>query len=133
MRKPILIVDDSEDTLEMFQATLQVEGFPVMTARDGEEALALLRKHQFSLMLLDLRMPKMSGEEVLAEIERQNLAPDLPVILVSAVDHVGKLAMLPQVIDTLKKPFFYPELIYKIKNREKQEKEREPEKPGPNP
>ncbi len=119
MRKPILIVDDSEDTREMFQATLQAEGFPVMCAKDGEEALQILRKHQFSLMLLDIRMPRMSGEEVLKEIERLNLAPDLPVILVSAVDHVGKLAMLPQVIDTLKKPFFYPELIYKIKTREK--------------
>lgn len=103
----------------MFQATLQAEGFPVMCAKDGEEALQILRKHQFSLMLLDIRMPRMSGEEVLKEIERLNLAPDLPVILVSAVDHVGKLAMLPQVIDTLKKPFFYPELIYKIKTREK--------------
>lgn len=120
MRKPILIVDDSEDTLEMFQATLQVEGFPVMTAKSGEAALELLKKHQFSLMLLDIRMPGMSGEDVLREIEQRNLAPDLPVILVSAVDHVGKLAMLPQVIDTLKKPFFYPELIYKIKSREKQ-------------
>ena len=119
MRKPILIVDDSEDTREMFKAALEVEGYPVKMARDGQEALALLEKHEFSLMLLDIRMPNMSGEEVIHEMRARKLAGSLRILLVSAVDDVGDLRYLPQVIDTLKKPFFYPELLYKIKQLEK--------------
>jgi CheY-like chemotaxis protein len=115
MRNSILIVDDSEDTLELFQSTLEEQGFTVITAKDPHEALELLKKHNFSLMLLDIKMPSMTGFEMLAEMKKRELGKDTPVMLVSAVDNLGDLKIPSNVIDTLKKPFFYPELIYKIK------------------
>lgn len=116
MKNSILIVDDSEDTRELFKATLEAEGFAVMDASGGAKALELLRLHgNFSLMLLDLRMPDMSGFQVLSEMERLSLGVGMPVMLVSAVDDLPHLKTPANVIGTLKKPFFYPELIYKIK------------------
>lgn len=115
MHNSILIVDDSEDTLEVFQSTLEEEGFTVMAAKNAEEAISLLKEHHFTVMLLDINMPGMSGLQLLEEMERNGLAKDTPVMLVSAVDNLGSLKVPKNVIDTLKKPFFYPELIYKLK------------------
>ena len=116
MRNSILIVDDSEDTLEVFQSTLEEEGFAVMAAKDAQEALELLRTHDFSLMLLDINMPGMTGLQLLEEMRRLGLGQGVPVMLVSAVDNLGSLNLPSNVIDTLKKPFFYPELIHKLKS-----------------
>jgi len=116
MRNSILIVDDSEDTLEVFQSTLEEEGFAVMAAKDAQEALELLKTHNFSLMLLDINMPGMTGLQLLDEMKHMNVGQGVPVMLVSAVDNLGSMKVPPNVIDTLKKPFFYPELIHKLKS-----------------
>jgi CheY-like chemotaxis protein len=116
MRTPIMIVDDSEDTRELFTAALEAEGFSVVGAKDGHEALELLEgPTTFSLILLDISMPGMSGIEVLAEMEKRGLGQGVPVMLVSAVDNLRNIQTPGNVIDTLKKPFFYPELIFKIR------------------
>ena len=116
MKYRILIVDDSEDTRELFKATMDAEGFIVREAKDGPMALELLANEHFSIMLLDLRMPNMSGMEVLKEMNRRQLGQGLPVILVSAVNDLRDLEVPKNVVDTLQKPFFYPELVFKIKN-----------------
>ena len=117
MRNSILIVDDSEDTLEVFQSTLEEEGFVVMAAKNAEEALDFLRTHdQFSIMLLDINMPGMTGLQLLEEMKKLNLGQKTPVMLVSAVDNLGSMNVPSNVIDTLKKPFFYPELVHKLKS-----------------
>jgi len=116
MRNSILIVDDSEDTLEVFQSTLEEEGFTVMAAKSGDEALEILKDHEFSLMLLDINMPGMNGMQLLDEMKMRRLGQGTPVMLVSAVDNLGSMKVPPNVIDTLKKPFFYPELIHKLKS-----------------
>lgn len=119
MRKSVMIVDDSEDTRELFKAALESEGFSVVDAKSGAEALELLREgsDRFSLILLDVAMPNMTGIQVLEEMERLSLGSDVPVMLVSAVDNLGSIEAPGNVIDTLKKPFFYPELIFKIKQQ----------------
>jgi len=116
MQNSILIVDDSEDTLEVFQSTLEEEGFMVMAAKNGEEALEILKSHDFSVMLLDINMPGMNGLQLLDEMKMRGLGQGTPVMLVSAVDNLGSMKVPPNVIDTLKKPFFYPELIHKLKS-----------------
>lgn len=117
MRKSVMIVDDSEDTRELFKAALESEGFSVVGAKNGPEALELLRRNEgnFSLILLDIAMPEMNGIQVLEEMEKLGLGRNVPVMLVSAVDNLGSIEAPGNVIDTLKKPFFYPELIFKIK------------------
>lgn len=116
MRRPIMIVDDSEDTRELFTAALEAEGFSVVGAKNGEEALDLLeQRSDFSLILLDISMPGMSGVQVLEEMEKRGIGRGIPVMLVSAVDNLRSIQAPGNVIDTLKKPFFYPELIFKIR------------------
>jgi CheY-like chemotaxis protein len=116
MRKPIMIVDDSEDTRELFTAALEAEGFSVVGAKNGEEALELLSgPTEYSLILLDLSMPGMSGIQMLEEMQKRGVGTDVPVMLVSAADNLRSIQAPGNVIDTLKKPFFYPELIFKIR------------------
>jgi CheY-like chemotaxis protein len=116
MSKSILIVDDSEDTRELFKSTLEAEGYRVAQAASGLLALEVLAtKQRFSLILLDISMPDMSGLQLLKEMKRQNLGSGVPVMLVSALDNLADIPRPANVIDVLKKPFFYPELIYKIK------------------
>ena len=120
MKSTILIVDDSEDTRELFKATLEAEGFTVIDAKDGLQALELLKNnHNFSLMLLDLSMPNMTGLQLLDEMENQSLGQNIPIMLVSAAKDLEKMTVPRNVIDSLKKPFFYPELIFKIKQLQK--------------
>lgn len=114
-QKRILIVDDSEDTREMFKSTLEEEGFVVTEAADGMQGLELLRSQNFSLILLDLVMPKVNGEQMLQEMQRLGLAIDTPLMLVTADPNVGSLKVPSNVVGYLKKPFFYPELVHKIK------------------
>src|SRR5665213_3008152 len=103
MRKPIMIVDDSEDTRELFTAALEAEGFSVVGAKDGHEALQLLEGPTvYSLILLDISMPGMSGLELLAEMEKRGLGRNVPVMLVSALDNLGLIQTPANVIDTLK-------------------------------
>jgi DNA-binding response OmpR family regulator len=112
----ILIVDDSEDTRELFTATLEAEHFEVVSCEDGEQALKILRQRDdFALMLLDLSMPNMSGMEMLEEMRRLKLGVGIPVMLVSAFRDFGPIEVPYNVIGTLKKPFFFPELIFKIR------------------
>ncbi len=116
MPRSILIIDDSSDTRELFAATLEFEGFAVETAKDGEDALRILRKStNFSLILLDLKMPIMSGIELLETMNREQIGSNIPVILISGVENLASLSLPKNVVDRLKKPFFYPELLYKIR------------------
>ncbi len=116
MKNSILIVDDSEDTLEVFQSTLEEEGFNVMAAKkrlrspwtsEGQHFHSHSSRHQYA---------GMTGLQLLEEMKRHDLAQQTPVMLVSAVDNLGSIKVPGNVIDTLKKPFFYPELIHKLKS-----------------
>jgi len=81
----ILLVDDEALALQAYESQLLAEGLgDIKSCSSGAEAIAALRAGDVGLMLLDLRMPGMSGEEVLAEATR--LQPDLPVIVVTAVN-----------------------------------------------
>jgi len=78
----ILIVDDEASLRQTLARILQRAGFDVTTTATGGEALALLSQHQFDLVYLDIRMPDMSGLEVLKTVHTK--FPELPVILFTA-------------------------------------------------
>ncbi|HVX66498.1 MAG TPA: PAS domain S-box protein [Bryobacteraceae bacterium] len=83
----VLVVDDEEIVRATAQATLERYGYEVLLAADGEEALACLRRApQIEVVLLDLTMPVMSGEEALYEMRR--MRPDLRVVLSSGYNEV---------------------------------------------
>jgi DNA-binding response OmpR family regulator len=79
-----LIVDDDPLNVDVFRARLAVHGYEIVTAADGEEALAAAREQQPDLILLDVMMPKLDGLEVCRRIKGDTSLPFMPVIMVTA-------------------------------------------------
>jgi class 3 adenylate cyclase len=80
----ILIVDDNPANLDIFETRLAAHGYDIVTARDGEEGLALAMECQPDLILLDIMMPKMDGIEVCRRLKGDASLPFMPIILVTA-------------------------------------------------
>src|SRR6185295_13166973 len=78
----ILIVDDEPHDRQLLQLMLSDEGFVLLTAPSGEEALALLARERVDLVLLDVRMRGMDGSEVTANIKCNHATQHIPVIMV---------------------------------------------------
>lgn len=106
----ILIIDDDQHISDMLAESLQAEGYAVSAAYSGTEALLLLSNKKPDLILLDLMLPGLTGEELLPKIK------DIPVIVVSAkadtADKVGLL--LGGAADYITKPFDMQELLARI-------------------
>jgi len=86
MRTPprILIVDDNSSNVDILRARLSTHGYEILTAADGEEALAAVREHLPDLILLDVMMPKLDGIEVCRRIRADAALPFIPIVLVTA-------------------------------------------------
>ncbi|RDB44235.1 sigma-54-dependent Fis family transcriptional regulator [Halomonas sp. DQ26W] len=114
MHTDILIVDDEKSFVRSLTFALEEAGFTTRSAHSGEAALIALAETQPGLMLLDLRLPKMSGMEVLDTAAR--LYPALPVVMVSA--HGDTRAAVQAVkagaTDYLTKPFALDELLHLV-------------------
>ncbi|WP_372369863.1 protein kinase [Candidatus Uabimicrobium sp. HlEnr_7] len=80
----ILVVDDNEMNRDMLSRRLKRKKFSVLTAASGLEAVELVNKHNFDLILLDINMPGMNGIEALQEIRQKFSMTELPVVMVSA-------------------------------------------------
>ena len=86
MRTPprILIVDDEPMNLDILQTRLSVHGYEILTATNGEEALAVATAQQPDLILLDIMMPKIDGIDVCRRLKADASLPFMPIILVTA-------------------------------------------------
>jgi two-component system NtrC family response regulator len=107
----ILIVDDEKNYLLVLQAVLDEEGFEILTAQSGKEALEILKRSDIDLVLTDMKMPVMDGIELLEHIKARD--PDLPVIMMTAHGTVDKAveAMQKGAYNYLLKPFDNERLI----------------------
>lgn len=103
----ILIVDDDSGIRRLLAAYLSREGFQIVEARNGREALEVMRAGKADLVLLDLLMPEVSGLEVLRERAADAVMREIPVIVVSAsLKRDVTAAVLDQDIrGVLTKPF----------------------------
>jgi two-component system NtrC family response regulator len=110
----ILVVDDETNYLTVMEALLGEEGYEVLTAPGGHDALKLTGSSDVDLVLTDMKMPKMNGIELLGELKR--LYPDLPVIMMTAYGTVEKAveAMKTGAFDYILKPFKNEELLVTI-------------------
>ena len=104
-RAQVLIVDDEEQMLLAMETVLQGLGHQVLKARDGKEALNLLEKIKPDLVISDMRMPEMSGLELLAAIQKRD--PQLPVVVITAYGTITQAveAMQHGEFDFITKPF----------------------------
>ncbi len=111
--RKILIVDDEKSVQDVVRAYLEQEGFAVHVAADGAEGLALAERVKPALIILDLMLPDVSGEEVCREIRRRS---DVPVLMLTAKaaedERVGGLALGAD--DYLTKPFSPRELVARV-------------------
>lgn len=116
--KTILIVDDDLHIGNMVEEVLTKEGYAVLRAYSGTEAVLLLSQTKPDLVLLDLMLPGLSGEEVLPKIK------GIPVIIVSAkVDVDNKVdLLLGGAADYITKPFYTKELLARIAVQLREEK-----------
>ena len=114
MPQTIALVDDDRNILTSVSMTLEAEGFAVRTYTDGAEALRALMQQPVDLAVLDIKMPRMDGMELLEKLRRTS---DLPVIfLTSKDDEVDELMGLRMGADDyIKKPFSQRLLIERIR------------------
>ena len=114
MSKTILVVDDEKPIADILQFNLIKEGYTVICAYDGEEALEKVEEQQPDLMLLDIMLPKRDGMEVCREVRKKY---DFPIIMLTAkgseIDKVLGLEMGAD--DYVTKPFSTRELIARVK------------------
>jgi DNA-binding response OmpR family regulator len=82
--KAILVADDDQDILELVAFRLERAGYEVMTAGDGEQALATARERRPDLAVLDVMMPKLTGYEVVKAMRSEEETSRIPVILLTA-------------------------------------------------
>jgi DNA-binding response OmpR family regulator len=80
----ILIAEDEPDIRELITLTLQFNGFDVTSARDGAEAVEIAQRGQFDLILMDVRMPRMTGYEACRRLRELDVTKDIPIIFLSA-------------------------------------------------
>jgi len=104
-KSSILIVDDEPDILLVLGEFLSNEGFKVLTAKSGQQALEKLKEHNVDMLLLDMAMPNMNGIETLREVHKG--APHLPVIMITAYRDAEKVveAFRLGAFDCIFKPF----------------------------
>ncbi|MDI6765608.1 MAG: response regulator [Bacteroidota bacterium] len=111
----ILFVDDEDQLRYLVQHQLTIEGFYVETADDGDTALEILKEKVFDVILLDIRMPRMNGLEVLKHLKNQKFISR--VIMLTGVDDlaVALEAVKSGAIDYLTKPYDLKDLIRAIR------------------
>ncbi|MEE8305145.1 MAG: response regulator [Candidatus Tectomicrobia bacterium] len=120
MREPprILIADDQPFNVDILQQRLAVNGYEILTAYDGEEALNVAKAEQPDLILLDVMMPKMDGIEVCQHLKADTSLPFMPIIMVTAkTDTKDVVAGLEAGADEyLTKPVDQAALVARVKS-----------------
>lgn len=111
MAEKILLVDDNADFIDNMKDLLEDEGYRVVTANCGEDAVVLMDKDFFSLVLMDIKMPGMNGVECFLKMKARN--PRVRVILFTAyaLDDLIQTAQDGGVLTVLKKPLDMPTFI----------------------
>ncbi len=112
--KKILIADDEQQLALAIKIRLQSKGYQVVTAADGQAALALAAAEQPDLVILDVLMPVMDGYSCLRELNTRFGRGKIPVIILTARDRMKDLFELEGIEDYVIKPFDHEDLLVRI-------------------
>jgi CheY-like chemotaxis protein len=113
----VLVVEDHEDLRELLTVLLEGEGFSVQTAANGREALAALDESRPALILLDLMMPVMNGDEFRARQLADPRYRDVPVICMTAAHDATTRAERLALDVCFQKPLDFDELLAAVRTR----------------
>ncbi|MGA2091262.1 MAG: response regulator [Endomicrobiales bacterium] len=113
-KRSIMIVDDEPDIVLVLAEYLEGEGFSVLTAKSGEQAIAKAREHPIDLSIVDISMPVISGIETLTQMKKSK--PHLPVIMITAFRDAEKVleAFRQGANDCIFKPLDFDYLMSSI-------------------
>lgn len=116
MQRTILVVDDERNMLMVMEMALEEAGYRVLTSERAEDAVPMLRDPDLAVVLSDLKMPGMSGEEFIARCQSER--PDVPVIVVTAFGSIRSAIECIQAgaSDYLTKPFEPEELQFAVQS-----------------
>ena len=111
----ILVVDDDKHIRYVLKELLEIEGYTVFTAHDGEEALNIHFENHIDLIIVDIMMPKLDGYAFTKQIRQYNM--DLPILMISAkqLPEDRKKGFLSGIDDFMSKPLDSEELLLHIK------------------
>lgn len=111
----ILVVDDEKNYLVVLEALLGPEGYEILTTDNAREAIRLIRESELDLVITDMKMPGITGMELLEECKK--VEPDLPVIMMTAFGTIEMAveAMKKRAYDYITKPFQNEELKLTVK------------------
>jgi len=117
MQKKILVVDDEKDIVELIAYNLEQENFATLRAYDGNAALELVRTKKPDLVILDLMLPGIRGEDVCRSIRKSPETESLPIIMLTArSDQMDKILGLEiGADDYITKPFNMRELVARVR------------------
>jgi len=110
--RTVLVVDDYDANRVLLQDVLESEGFRVLGASDGNQALRVLEGEQPSVILLDLKMPGCDGRELLSRLKADGRLAPIPVVLVTADKDAARLTGVAALV---KKPFDIGHLVETVK------------------
>ncbi|MBL6854777.1 MAG: phosphate regulon transcriptional regulator PhoB [Paracoccaceae bacterium] len=113
----ILVVEDEPNQVELIEFNLNSEGYEVVVARDGEEALNLAEEENPDLILLDWMLPKVSGIEVCRQLRRSKMTREIPIVMLTArSEESDKIRGLDiGADDYITKPYSIKELLARVR------------------
>lgn len=111
----VLVVEDDTDIRQLLVEILEDEGYRVTPVDDGPQALAQIAAARPALLVLDLMLQRLNGDEVLAELERRGLRAGLPVLLLTAAGPIEERVAGLDADSYLAKPFALDDLVAAVR------------------
>jgi DNA-binding response OmpR family regulator len=116
MAEKILVVDDERDVRGLLSDFLTEEGYQVILATNGAEAIGLAELENPEVILLDINMPGIDGIEVCKKLKAQEKTQFIPIIIITALEDSGFIAYLEGADDFVSKPFNLVELTFRVRS-----------------
>jgi len=116
MAEKILVVDDEWELRNLLTEFLTGEGYDVIQASNGEEALELAEKEEPQVILLDVKMPGIDGIEVCRRLKEEDKTRFIPIVMVTALEDRDVDAFVEGADDFVTKPFSLVELSFRVKS-----------------
>ncbi|MDN3652700.1 EAL domain-containing protein [Thalassotalea ponticola] len=113
----VLVCDDDPTYIMLMRDTLEAEGFDVVVANDGEQAISAFMANDIDIVLLDVEMPLLSGDQVCEHIRAQEKGKDLPILMITGADDYQSISRSYNIgaTDFLPKPIRWPMMGHRLR------------------